>query len=206
MYSSTWLDAQIKESCEDPPYPFLVAEVEYFGKVISKGQVRPSPRKFEALVNTSPPENVKQVRQLLGLAEVHTDASSVGYGAVLLQIHPNDKVLTPIEQAQKQLSIEETLQKDKKFDKINPKSVMIDKLIGEMIAVQDLSFHSVEVAFLDLCELLRQHTSLKSTQRTSLEAKVLCALLFYAKGGYQCTIGEANHCSQETMSVYILTK
>ncbi|XP_045506222.1 uncharacterized protein LOC123702489 [Colias croceus] len=60
-----------------------------------------------------------------------------------------------------------------------------------------------KLAFVDLCELLRQHTSLKSTQRTSLEAKVLCALLFYAKGGYQCTIGEDNHCSQETMSVYI---
>ncbi|CAG4927986.1 unnamed protein product [Colias eurytheme] len=39
--------------------------------------------------------------------------------------------------------------------------------------------------------------------RSQMDPTVLCALLFYAKGGYQCTIGEANHCSQETMSVYI---
>ncbi|GBP44073.1 Retrovirus-related Pol polyprotein from transposon 17.6 [Eumeta japonica] len=129
---------------------FLVTEVEYLGRVIKKGQVRPSPRKIEALVNTSPPENVKQVRQPLGLAgyfrryvkdyasktapiahltrkgsefmwtpehelirqnlikyltseplltifdhnlpiKLHTDASSIGYGAVLLQVHPDSR-------------------------------------------------------------------------------------------------------------------
>lgn len=129
---------------------FLTTEVEYLGRVISQGQVRPSPRKVEALANTSPPQNVKQVRQLLGLAgyfrryikdyarktacianltkknvtfhwgneqeevrqelikhltsepilaifdhkfptEVHTDASSIGYGAVLFQTHPDGK-------------------------------------------------------------------------------------------------------------------
>lgn len=129
---------------------FLVSEVEYLGRVVSQGQVRPSPRKVEALANTTPPENVKQVRQLLGLAgyfrryiknyatltapiahltrkgvsfhwtpdceavrqnlikqltsepvlaifdpglptEVHTDASSSGYGAVLLQAHSDGR-------------------------------------------------------------------------------------------------------------------
>lgn len=123
---------------------FLATEVEYLGRLISQGQVRPSPRKVEALVNAPVPTNVKQVRQFLGLAgyfrryvpnyatetacismltkkdvkfcwgpeqeqarqkiilrltsepalsifdpslptELHTDASSKGYGAVLMQ-------------------------------------------------------------------------------------------------------------------------
>lgn len=125
---------------------FLGTEVKYLGSVISHGQVRPSPRKIEALANSPVPTNVKQVRQFLCLAgyfrryikgyatktasisqltmkdinfvwgseqdqtrqylikqltsepilavfdpslptELHTDASSAGYGAVLMQLH-----------------------------------------------------------------------------------------------------------------------
>lgn len=129
---------------------FLATEIEYLGRLISRGQVRPSPRKVEALINSSRPKNVKQIRQLLGLAgyfrryiagysmktaciarltkrgvpfiwgseqeearaylircltdepvlaifdpnlstELHTDASAIGYGAVLLQEHEAKK-------------------------------------------------------------------------------------------------------------------
>lgn len=47
---------------------FLTTEVEYLGRIISHGQVRPNPNKIEALTNTPVPSNVKQVRQFLGLA------------------------------------------------------------------------------------------------------------------------------------------
>ncbi|RVE45217.1 hypothetical protein evm_010107 [Chilo suppressalis] len=58
-------------------------------------------------------------------------------------------------------------------------------------------------AFEDLCDLLVYYTDLRSTQRVSLESKVLCALLFYAHGSYQRVTGKANHFSQEAISVYI---
>lgn len=129
---------------------FVATEVEYLGRRISQGQVKPSERKIKALIDSPVPTNVRQVRQLLGLAsyfrryipdyatktacmarltkrgvpfiwgeaqvearkyliecltnepvlavfdpslptELHTDASSVGYGGVLLQVHSDTR-------------------------------------------------------------------------------------------------------------------
>lgn len=123
---------------------FLKEKVEYLGYEVSKGQIRPNPRKVEALTALPPPETVTQLRQFIGLAsyfrqfvpkfsqimaplysltsgkgkldwkpaheeirqqiistltkepvlsiydpdldvELHTDASAIGYGAILLQ-------------------------------------------------------------------------------------------------------------------------
>lgn len=123
---------------------FFQKEIEYLGREISGAGIRPGSRKVDALLKVPPPENVKQVRQFLGLAgyfrkfipnfaaktacitkltknneefcwteeqensrkyimdcltsrpllsifneklptELHTDASSIGYGAVLMQ-------------------------------------------------------------------------------------------------------------------------
>ncbi|GBP72354.1 Zinc finger BED domain-containing protein 4 [Eumeta japonica] len=50
-------------------------------------------------------------------------------------------IVTPLQQAKKQLSLEEVLQKEKKWDTNNPYSKKIDKLIGEMIALQNLPFN-----------------------------------------------------------------
>lgn len=47
---------------------FFKRSIEYLGNVVSDGQVRPSPRKVEALVKAPIPKNVKQVRQFNGLA------------------------------------------------------------------------------------------------------------------------------------------
>lgn len=47
---------------------FLATEIEYLGRTISQGQVRPSLGKVKALTESPEPKNVKQVRQLMGLA------------------------------------------------------------------------------------------------------------------------------------------
>ncbi|GBP83065.1 Zinc finger BED domain-containing protein 4 [Eumeta japonica] len=55
-----------------------------------------------------------------------------------------DKVTTALQVAKKQLSLEEVILKEKKWDINNLNSKKIDKLIGEMIALQNLPFNFVE--------------------------------------------------------------
>lgn len=49
---------------------FLTTEVKYLGRVISHSQVRSSPRKIDALINTPNPSNVKQVLKFLGFSGI----------------------------------------------------------------------------------------------------------------------------------------
>lgn len=55
-----------------------------------------------------------------------------------------DKVTTPLQEGKKQLSLEEVILKERKWDVNNLNSKKIDKLIGEMIALQNLPFTFVE--------------------------------------------------------------
>lgn len=47
---------------------FFKRSIEYLGNIVSDGQVRPSPRKIDALVKAPVPTTPKQVRQFCGLA------------------------------------------------------------------------------------------------------------------------------------------
>lgn len=47
---------------------FLKRRVEYLGFIIEDGEVRPNPKKIDALTKLPPPETVTQLRQLIGLA------------------------------------------------------------------------------------------------------------------------------------------
>lgn len=47
---------------------FLQTQTEYLGHIISYGSIKPSPRKVNALLESQPPNSVKGVRQLMGLA------------------------------------------------------------------------------------------------------------------------------------------
>ncbi|CAH2108850.1 unnamed protein product [Euphydryas editha] len=53
-------------------------------------------------------------------------------------------LITPLQESKKQLLLEEVFNRDKKWDSNNYNSKKIDKLIGEMIALQNLPFNFVE--------------------------------------------------------------
>lgn len=55
-----------------------------------------------------------------------------------------DKITTPLQEAKRQLTLQEVILKEKKWDTNNVNSNKIDKLIGEMIALQNLPFSFVE--------------------------------------------------------------
>lgn len=60
----------------------------------------------------------------------------------ILQLQPSTS--TPLQDAKNQITLKETLQKNTKWCATNVKSIEIDKLISEMIALQDLPFNFVE--------------------------------------------------------------
>ncbi|CAK1599566.1 unnamed protein product [Parnassius mnemosyne] len=51
---------------------------------------------------------------------------------------------TPVQEVRKQITLKDTLMKNQKWCSSNPKSIEIDKLISEMISLQDLPFTFVK--------------------------------------------------------------
>lgn len=47
---------------------FLKSKIEYLGYEVETGELRPYPRKLQALVELPPPQMVTQLRQFIGLA------------------------------------------------------------------------------------------------------------------------------------------
>ncbi|KAL4702557.1 hypothetical protein ACJJTC_005089 [Scirpophaga incertulas] len=81
---------------------------------------------------------------------------------------------------------------------------------GKLNPVSDLSgsqfrrrYRLTKEMFKRLCQELKQNTNLRSSQRVSIEIKVLTALFFYASGSYQRPVGVAKHLCQKICSVYI---
>lgn len=72
---------------------------------------------------------------------------------------------TPLQQAKRQLSLEEASKKHQMWDKSHPKAQKMDDLIGEMIALQNLPFHFVEgIGFQRVMQAALPHYHLRGRQ------------------------------------------
>uniref|UniRef100_A0A2H1WHW7 SFRICE_008278 n=1 Tax=Spodoptera frugiperda TaxID=7108 RepID=A0A2H1WHW7_SPOFR len=136
------------------------------------------------ITTTSYPTRIRSFQKPARLHQTHS----------LYGFLPDDVADSKLETA----ALEDDRQEQRKFQ-----SNMREILENNLENISDTKFiklyRNPKEVFKKLCYLLRQHTNLKSSQRVSLESKVLCALLFYAHGDYQRVVGEANHFSQEAM-------
>ncbi len=49
------------------------AETEYLGYILTRGGVRPQKKKIKAILTLNPPNNVKEIRQFLGMVQYYRD-------------------------------------------------------------------------------------------------------------------------------------
>ena len=52
---------------------FCATETEYLGYVLTREGIKPQPKKVEAILALTPPQNVKQLRRFLGMVQYYRD-------------------------------------------------------------------------------------------------------------------------------------
>eukprot|EP00804_Cyclotella_cryptica_P013217 CCRYP_007003-RA/>CCRYP_007003-RA protein AED:0.39 eAED:0.39 QI:0/0/0/1/0/0/2/0/224 len=52
---------------------FCVVETEYLGYVLSRDGIKPQPKKVQAILALTPPQNVKELRRFLGMVQYYRD-------------------------------------------------------------------------------------------------------------------------------------
>jgi hypothetical protein len=52
---------------------FCAQETEYFGYILTRGGIKPQPKKVQAILTFNPPSNVKELRQFLGMVQYYRD-------------------------------------------------------------------------------------------------------------------------------------
>ena len=56
-----------------PPNRSCTAETEYLGYILTRGGVKPQKKKIQAILALNPPNNVKELRQFLGMVQYYQD-------------------------------------------------------------------------------------------------------------------------------------
>ncbi len=57
---------------------FVAMETEYLGYILSRDSIKPQPKKAQALLALTPPQNVKQLHRFLGMIQYYRDIRARG--------------------------------------------------------------------------------------------------------------------------------
>ncbi len=52
---------------------FCTHEIEYLGYILTRGGIKPQPKKVQAILTLSPPNNIKELRHFLGMVQYYRD-------------------------------------------------------------------------------------------------------------------------------------
>jgi hypothetical protein len=52
---------------------FCAHGIEYLGYILTRERIKPQPKKVQAILTLSPPNNVKELRHFLGMAQYYRD-------------------------------------------------------------------------------------------------------------------------------------